>query len=159
MHRSAMGKSVDMTALRQKHKNTRAVGNMNVNAVGDTVDSNNQVISDSTSRVNQVYGRTTQNPRASQVRSVRSVRPVADTKPAPQPTPTPTPPSQPIPPAFTNQPEPEPRVRPVAQPAPAPEPEVTEEELNEFDEFDAEEPVGKPPVIAEEPIGKPAKKK
>ena len=154
MHRSVMGKPVDMAALRQKHKNVRAVGNMNVNAAGDTVDSNNEVISDSTSRVNQVYGRTTQNPRASQV---RSVRPVADTKPAPQP--TPTPPSQPIPPAFTNQPEPAPRVRPVAQPAPEPEPEVTEEELNEFDEFDAEEPVGKPPVIAEEPIGKPAKKK
>ena len=154
MHRSVMGKPVDMAALRQKNKNVRAVGNMNVNAAGDTVDSNNEVISDSTSRVNQVYGRTTQNPRASQV---RSVRPVADTKPAPQP--TPTPPSQPIPPAFTNQPEPAPRVRPVAQPAPAPEPEVTEEELNEFDEFDAEEPVGKPPVIAQEPIGKPAKKK
>jgi hypothetical protein len=149
-----MGKPVDMAALRQKNKNTRAVGNMNVNAAGDTVDSNNEVISDSTSRVNQVYGRTTQNPRASQV---RSVRPVADTKPAPQP--TPTPPSQPTPPAFTNQPEPAPRVRLVAQPAPAPEPEVTEEELNEFDEFDAEEPVGKPPVIAEESFGKPAKKK
>ena len=45
-HRSAMGKEVDMSALRQRNEKTRAVGNMNVNARGDIIDSNGQVIND-----------------------------------------------------------------------------------------------------------------
>lgn len=64
-YRTAMGKSLDMGILRAKNQNVRAVGNMNVDAAGNTLDSNNEVISDSTKRVNQVYGKTTVNPGAS----------------------------------------------------------------------------------------------
>lgn len=54
-HRSAMGKEVDMAALRQKNEKTRAVGNMNINARGDIIDSNGQVINDNNKRVNEYY--------------------------------------------------------------------------------------------------------
>jgi hypothetical protein len=57
-HVSAMGKAVDMAALRSKNEHTRAVGNMNVNARGDIIDSNNNVINDNTKRVNAMYQRT-----------------------------------------------------------------------------------------------------
>lgn len=43
-YRSAMGKTVDIGALMLQNENVRAVGNMGVNARGDTLDSNNQVI-------------------------------------------------------------------------------------------------------------------
>lgn len=43
-YRSAMGKTVDIGALMLQNENVRAVGNMSVNARGDTLDSNNQVI-------------------------------------------------------------------------------------------------------------------
>lgn len=54
-YRSAMGKEVDMAALRQKNEKTRAVGNMNINARGDVIDSNGQVINDNNKRVNEYY--------------------------------------------------------------------------------------------------------
>lgn len=60
-HVTAMGKSVDMAAIRAKNERTRAVGNMNVNARGDIIDSNNQVINDNAKRVNTMYQRTTTN--------------------------------------------------------------------------------------------------
>ena len=63
-HTSAMGKSINMEALRQKNQHTRAVGNMNVDAAGNTLDSNNNIISDSSRRVNEVYNRAAQNPGA-----------------------------------------------------------------------------------------------
>jgi len=46
LHRSAHGKMIDMTALRNKNERVRAVGNMNVNARGDTIDSDNRIIND-----------------------------------------------------------------------------------------------------------------
>lgn len=59
MRRTAMGgKMIDMEALRVKNEKTRAVGNMNVNARGDVIDGNNEVISDNTQRVNRMYKRT-----------------------------------------------------------------------------------------------------
>lgn len=54
-HRSAMGKEVDMSALRQKNEKTRAVGNMNINSRGDVIDSNGQVTNDNNKRVNEYY--------------------------------------------------------------------------------------------------------
>lgn len=54
-HRSAMGKTVDMAALRSKNEKVRAVGNMSVNARGDIIDSNNQIISDVNHRVQNMY--------------------------------------------------------------------------------------------------------
>lgn len=55
IHKSAMGRSVDMAALRAKNERVRAVGNMNVNSRGDVIDSNNEVINDNNKRVNQYY--------------------------------------------------------------------------------------------------------
>ena len=43
-YRSAMGKTIDIGALMLQNENVRAVGNMSVNARGDILDSNNQVI-------------------------------------------------------------------------------------------------------------------
>ena len=37
-YKTAMGKTVDMAALAAKNEKTRAVGNMKVNARGDTID-------------------------------------------------------------------------------------------------------------------------
>lgn len=59
VQRSAMGKQVDMSALVAKNEKVRAVGNMNVNARGDVIDSENQVIQDNTKRVKNVYNKST----------------------------------------------------------------------------------------------------
>lgn len=58
--RTANGKMIDMNALIARHEKTRAVGNMNVNARGDTIDSHNRVINDSSKRVNNLYKKTMQ---------------------------------------------------------------------------------------------------
>ena len=76
-YKSAMGKSVDMSALAAKNQHTRAVGNMSVNARGDTIDSNGRVIRPVTDKVNEAYGKTVGN-KSAQVK--RTVTP----KPAPQ---------------------------------------------------------------------------
>jgi hypothetical protein len=55
IHKTAMGKAVDMSSLSSQHEKTRAVGNMNVNARGDIVDSHNRVIQDNTKRVKTTY--------------------------------------------------------------------------------------------------------
>lgn len=58
-HISAMGKPVDMAAIRTKNEKVRAIGNMSVNARGDAIDSNNNVIENAGQRVNKVYTKTT----------------------------------------------------------------------------------------------------
>lgn len=57
-YRSAMGRPVDMAAMVTKNEKVRAVGNMRVNARGDLLDQNNQVIQDSTTRVAENYNQT-----------------------------------------------------------------------------------------------------
>jgi len=54
-YRTAMGKTVDMGALMLQNEQVRAVGNMNVNARGDKLDSNNQVIDQKTRQVSRQY--------------------------------------------------------------------------------------------------------
>jgi hypothetical protein len=68
IHRTAMGKSVDMSALSGQHEKTRAVSNLNMNARGDIVDSHNQIVQDSTRRVKASYDATV-NPTTGQVPS------------------------------------------------------------------------------------------
>jgi len=58
LYRSAMGKQVDMSILRAKNEKERAVGNMNVNARGDIIDSNNDIITDKNNRINVMYQKT-----------------------------------------------------------------------------------------------------
>ncbi len=67
-YRSAMGKNVDMGALLAKNENTRAVGNMSVNARGDTIDAHGRVIKPVTAKVNQSYANTVGNKSAHAVR-------------------------------------------------------------------------------------------
>lgn len=55
LHRSAMGKTIDMAAMRSKNEHVRAVGNMNVNSRGDVIDSNGNIINDNNKRVNEHY--------------------------------------------------------------------------------------------------------
>lgn len=54
-HRTAQGKMVDMSQLAARNEKVRAVGNMNVNARGDIVDSHNRIIKDNTKRVKPSY--------------------------------------------------------------------------------------------------------
>ena len=67
LYRTAMGKSVDMNALRSKNEKVRAVGNVkNLNARGDTIDVHGRVIQPVTSKVNDGYSKTVGN-RSAQV--------------------------------------------------------------------------------------------
>jgi len=63
VYRSANGKNVDMGALRLQNEKVRAVGNMHVNARGDEVDDNNNVIRKKNDQVTKQYQRQTKQPR------------------------------------------------------------------------------------------------
>lgn len=78
-YRSAMGKNVDMGALLAKNEHTRAVGNMNVNARGDTIDANGRIIKPVTAKVNQAYANTVGNKSANAVK--RPPNPAVKQKP------------------------------------------------------------------------------
>jgi predicted transcriptional regulator YheO len=58
-YRTAMGKTVDMGALMIQNEQTRAVGNMGVNARGDQIDSINRIISKKNQQVNKQYKKQT----------------------------------------------------------------------------------------------------
>ncbi len=55
VYKTAQGKNVDIGKLMLQNENTRAVGNMKVNARGDMLDEMNRVISKKTDQVNQQY--------------------------------------------------------------------------------------------------------
>lgn len=59
VYKSAMGRVVDMGALMLENENTRAVGNMNVNARGDILDSANRVVETKNKQVAKHYQRQT----------------------------------------------------------------------------------------------------
>lgn len=62
MYRTAMGKNVDINALRAKNEKTRAVGNVkNLNARGDTIDAFGRVVKPVTSKVSDSYSKTVGN--------------------------------------------------------------------------------------------------
>jgi hypothetical protein len=66
-HRTAMGKQIDMNALRSRNERVRAVGNVkNLNARGDTIDVNGRVIKPVTAKVTDGYNKTVGN-RSAQV--------------------------------------------------------------------------------------------
>lgn len=58
-YRTAMGKTVDMGALMLQNEQTRAVGNMGVNARGDQLDSTNRIINKKNQQVNKQYKKQT----------------------------------------------------------------------------------------------------
>ena len=63
IYKSANGKIVDMGALRQRNEKVRAVGNMKVNARGDIVNDDNEVIQARNQQINNQYNKQVQNPR------------------------------------------------------------------------------------------------
>lgn len=60
-YRTAQGKSLDMNALRAKNERLRAVGNMKVNARGDTIDSAGNIVVPVTEKVGKRYQKTVGN--------------------------------------------------------------------------------------------------
>jgi predicted DNA-binding protein (UPF0251 family) len=67
-YRTAQGKVVDMSQLVAKNEKTRAVGNMNVNARGDTIDGQGRIILPVTKKVGEKYQRTVSNRAANIVK-------------------------------------------------------------------------------------------
>lgn len=59
VYKSAMGKPVDMGALFLQNEGVRAVGNMNINARGDVLDSENRVIDQKNRQVQRQYRKQT----------------------------------------------------------------------------------------------------
>jgi hypothetical protein len=59
VYRSANGKTVDMGALRLQNEKVRAVGNMRVNARGDIINDNNEVIRTRNEQVSKQYKKQT----------------------------------------------------------------------------------------------------
>lgn len=75
-HRSALGRTIDMGQIAAKNEHVRAVGNMNVNARGDTIDSHGRVIVPVTKKVGDAYQRTVANRAANLIRQKNGSGPV-----------------------------------------------------------------------------------
>jgi hypothetical protein len=75
IYKSAMGKTVDMSALAARNEKTRAVGNMSVNARGDTIDAHGRIIKPVTEKVNEAYGKTVGNRSAQAARNIPKPQP------------------------------------------------------------------------------------
>lgn len=62
--KTALGRTLDMTSLAAKNERVRAVGNMSVNARGDTIDSNGKVIVPVTKKTSEEYQKNVKNKSA-----------------------------------------------------------------------------------------------
>lgn len=71
MYKTAQGKRIDMSALAAQNEGVRAVGNMKVNARGDTIDGFGKVITPATQRVNEMYAKTVGNKSANSRKPIR----------------------------------------------------------------------------------------
>ena len=58
-YKSAQGKSIDLGTIKLRNEHVRAVGNMNVNARGDILDSNNQVVDPKSQQIQRQNARLT----------------------------------------------------------------------------------------------------
>lgn len=79
IYRTAQGRPLDMASLAAKNEKTRAVGNMNVNARGDTIDSHGKIITPVTRKVGNRYNNSVANPESNRARS--TVRPKPEASP------------------------------------------------------------------------------
>jgi hypothetical protein len=136
VYRSAQGKSVDLGTIMLQNEHVRAVGNMNVNARGDKLDSNNQVIDTKPRQIQRQTARTTNvsaEPVHTSAVKVRKSRKQARAAAVPQPAEQVAQPAQqrPQPEArsghISQQPQPQPQPQPtpaastpVIEPAPTP---------------------------------------
>lgn len=75
MYRTAQGKRIDMSAIASQNETVRAVGNMKVNARGDTIDGFGKVVVPATQRVNEMYAKTVGNKSANSRKPVRTNAP------------------------------------------------------------------------------------
>jgi hypothetical protein len=75
--RTAMGKTVDMSSLIARNEKTRAVGNMKVNARGDTIDAHGRIIKPVTEKVSDNYAKTVGNRSANVVKKPNQLQPDA----------------------------------------------------------------------------------
>jgi hypothetical protein len=80
-----MGKTVDMGTLIAKNEKTRAVGNMKVNARGDTIDAHGRIIKPVTEKVSDSYSKTVGNRSANVVKKPNTLEPDALKPVAPNP--------------------------------------------------------------------------
>ena len=64
VYRTAQGKQLDMSALIAKNEKTRAVGNMKVNARGDTIDGYGRIVEPVNTKVSKKYEKTVGNKSA-----------------------------------------------------------------------------------------------
>ena len=62
IYRTAQGRIVDFGAIQAQNEQVRAVGNMNVNARGDKLDADGNIISTRAQQVNRNLNRTTTGP-------------------------------------------------------------------------------------------------
>lgn len=76
-YRTAQGKTVDMSALAAKNERVRAVGNMKVNARGDTIDASGKVVVPVTQKVGERYQKTVGNKTAQPTKQAPASKPVA----------------------------------------------------------------------------------
>ena len=128
VYKSAQGKSVDLGTIILQNEHVRAVGNMKVNARGDKLDSNNQVIETKARQIQKQNDRTTTNVSTAPVHTSSKKSRVAKTNietPVPEPVVEPVVAPAPIPePVLAPAPVPEPVVAPVSNIASAPKPEI-----------------------------------
>ena len=81
---TAMGKVVDMSQLAAKNERARAVGNMSVNARGDTIDATGKIILPVTKKVGDRYQKTVSNRAANIVKKKQDSFTPIETTPAPE---------------------------------------------------------------------------
>jgi len=103
MYRTMQGRMVDIEKLRAANESVQAVGNMNVNARGDVLGANGQVVTPKEQIIKKYYeqpkgmvsdtpsrGKSMAAPKAEPVKTVQKMTPVA-AKPAPKKTVAPQP--------------------------------------------------------------------
>ena len=84
IYRTAQGKRLDMSMLARRNERVRAVGNMSVNARGDTIDSQGKVIVPVTKKVGDRYQRTVSNRAATLTKRKEDLMKPIETAPAPE---------------------------------------------------------------------------
>lgn len=72
-YRTAMGKTIDMASLVAKNEKVRAVGNMSVNARGDTIDAQGKIVVPATKKVSDTYQKTVGNRSANVVKKQSTI--------------------------------------------------------------------------------------
>lgn len=84
IYKTAQGKTLDMSALVSRNENVRAVGNLKVNARGDTIDAAGKVLVPVTKKVGDAYQKTVSNKAATLAKRREEIPQPIETAPAPE---------------------------------------------------------------------------